>query len=118
MGHKIYSSALIVAFTLLAAIDLSGQAMARSARCALSGAVRYQGKCEFTNEGASFSLSPMGRSSFPGGINPVSVAVVSPGVAEVRGLTRDGVNSRWGVARRSKRDPACWMGNDFRICAY
>jgi hypothetical protein len=47
----------------------------------------------------------------------ISVSVVRPGVAEVRGLTKRGINSRWGEARRSKSNRACWVGEDFKICA-
>lgn len=43
----------------------------------------------------------------------VSIVEMSPGIAEVSGLTQDGINSRWGQARR---DGACWSGEDFRIC--
>lgn len=99
-------------------ICLSDSAMARPVKCVITGSIQFKGKCDFTSAGASFSLAPIGRASFPGGVNPVNVAIVSPGVAEVRGLTREGINSRWGEARRSTRDPACWAGSDFRICAY
>jgi len=47
----------------------------------------------------------------------ISVTMISPGVAEVRGLTRAGINSRWGEARRSTQDRSCWTGSDFQICA-
>jgi hypothetical protein len=46
----------------------------------------------------------------------VSVALLR-GMAEVRGLTVDGINSRWGSARRNVNNPACWDGADFQICA-
>ncbi|WP_017295364.1 hypothetical protein [Geminocystis herdmanii] len=46
------------------------------------------------------------------------MAIIKSGVAEVRGLTTAGINSRWGEARRSKSDKACWVGDDFTICAY
>lgn len=96
-------------------VDASG----RPARCVIdSSGERYAGGCDFQQEGAGFSLSPLGRSGFPGGIDPITVYVTSPGTAEVRGLTKDGVNSRWGEAKRSKKDPACWVGADFSICAY
>ena len=102
---------------LMTAVGVNA-AHARPVRCVLTGSIPYTGKCDFTHAGASFSLSPIGRASFPDGVNPVSVAIVAPGVAEVHGLTREGINSRWGEAHRSKRDPACWEGSDFRICAY
>ncbi len=43
----------------------------------------------------------------------ISVTEMSPGTAEVSGLTKDGINSRWGEARFDGR---CWTGDDFRIC--
>ncbi len=95
-------------------------AEARPARCvvASAGSPTWRGACDFRAEaGGSFSISPA-RGSFPGGIDPISVFMIRPGVADVRGLTRDGINSRWGEARRSRRDPACWVGEDFSICAY
>jgi hypothetical protein len=51
-------------------------------------------------------------------ITDISVYIVSPGIAEVRGLTIYGNNSRWGPAIRSKKDLACWTGSDFEVCAY
>lgn len=112
------TSRVIAGFLASAAMLFSHIAEARPVRCVITGSVQYAGKCDFIGSGGSFSLSPIGRASFPGGINPLSVAIDTPGVAEVRGLTRDGINSRWGEARRSKKDPACWEGSDFRICAY
>ncbi len=43
----------------------------------------------------------------------ISVTEIDPGTAEVSGLTKDGINSRWGEARF---DGKCWSGDDFRIC--
>ena len=43
---------------------------------------------------------------------------MQPGVAEVYGITTSGINSRWGPARRSSKDKACWVGTDFSICVY
>lgn len=98
-------------------------AFARDARCRIeeNRRVVFEGICDFTPDGrqGSFGLSPRGGGQGPlyGPILSVSVWVTEPGVAEVRGLTRDGINSRWGAARRSTSDPACWDGEDFRICA-
>jgi len=116
MSHRFNLFLFVMLVLMMIGADM---ALARPARCVIAGSgMNYRGKCDFAASGGSFSISPIGRASFPGGINPVSVAVVAPGVAEVRGLTRDGINSRWGEARRSQRDPACWVGSDFRICAY
>jgi len=97
-------------------------AMARDARCEItsSGRVVFNRICDFQPDGrdGSFSLSPRnGAGALYGDILSVSVSVISPGLAEVRGLTRAGINSRWGQARRSQSDPACWAGEDFRVCA-
>ncbi len=83
------------------------------------GRVQVNGPCRFTpDQGGSFTLenADQNRPLF-GTILMVTVSVVSPGTAEVRGLTRQGVNSRWGEAQRSNDDRSCWVGSDFRICA-
>lgn len=95
-------------------------AEARTARCVVTseGNPTWRGACNFLAErGGSFSITPL-RGAFLEGIEDISVSLISPGVAEVRGLTSDGINSRWGEARRSRRDPACWVGEDFSICVY
>ncbi|HET8540172.1 MAG TPA: hypothetical protein VFL83_09910 [Anaeromyxobacter sp.] len=82
--------------------------------------VDLDGPCRFLPEGkrGSFSLSALdGQQPLFEGILVLSVTVVAPGKAEVRGVTAEGINSRWGEARRSKADPACWTGSDFEICA-
>jgi len=93
----------------------------RAARCVLSGGAEtpYSGPCLFAAEkGGSFTVTPAGRRTFMGDVAGVSVYVAGDGSAEIRGLTRDGVNSRWGEARRSRRDRACWQGSDFKVCVY
>ena len=80
--------------------------------------VEYSGDCLFFQEAnGSFSISKSEGNILPTTTN-VSVYVVSPGVADVRGLTVHGINSRWGEAQRSAKDPACWTGADFEVCAY
>jgi len=109
---------LVVAALALALV--ATPAAARPARCVLhsAGATVWRGACDFMPDGGgSFAVRPL-RGRFPGGIDPLSVSIIAPGMAEVRGLTRDGINSRWGEAHRSRRDPACWVGEDFSICVY
>lgn len=84
------------------------------------GKLEFNGRCRFMPDGGngSFSVSTAsGQGALYGEILVVTVSVISPGVAEVRGLTKAGINSRWGEARRQARDRACWAGSDFRICA-
>jgi hypothetical protein len=113
----------LLAFAGLAlAAERSGPPRGKEARCTIrqGGEIVLDGPCEFLAEGKSGSFSLWARGGqgelFPG-ILDVSVTVVSPGVAEVRGLTAAGINSRWGAARRSTKDRACWTGTDFEICA-
>lgn len=87
------------------------------------GEVQFSGKCRFVPEaGGSFSLmDAAGKDRFYGTIGMVSVYLTGQDAAEVSGLVLDksgGHNSRWGEARRSQEDRACWDGADFRICAW
>lgn len=101
---------------------LTASAEARDAGCRIEtgGRVVLDRTCNFEPDGrdGSFVLSPRGgQGALFAGVSMITVSVIEPGVAEVRGLTRDGINARWGTARRSPRDGACWQGDDFRICA-
>jgi hypothetical protein len=89
-------------------------------KVSFAGSVAFSGPCLFSPEaGGTFSIaSPAGQGELYGGISIVTVVVVAPGEADVFGLTSAGINSRWGPARRSTIDPACWTGSDFKVCAY
>jgi hypothetical protein len=96
---------------------------ARDASCIVqsAGKVVLNQTCDFQplDGNGSFSLSSRRSKQdvlFPD-VAVLSVTIIKPGTAEVRGLTKDGINSRWGEARRSTKDGACWEGGDFRICA-
>ena len=109
--------AAVAVFALAAPVP----AKSKPARCVIASAgnPEYRGPCSFAAEkGGSFDLSPLGRKLFSGEISSISVFLTGKGEAEVSGLTKAGINSRWGAARRSRRDAACWDGADFRICVY
>jgi|WetSurMetagenome_2_1015567.scaffolds.fasta_scaffold00578_5 hypothetical protein len=118
----------VVVAVLLLLIGSQAMAADRTVKCRIDSAndegktvAVYKGKCLFSAEkGGSFSLSnPVsGNKPLYGSILMVNVYVVSNGVAEVRGLTKDGINSRWGEAKRSSKDKACWVGEDFSVCAW
>lgn len=116
------ASALMLAAVLTGACAVT-PALARDAGCRIeqAGRVVLDRTCDFQPEGrdGSFTLSARGGADVPlfRGVSVVSVMIIEPGLAEVRGLTTSGINSRWGTARRSDRDRACWQGDDFRICA-
>ena len=94
-------------------------AEAKPAHCVVESGPGYVGPCTFSRFGGngSFTLSRPKQPILPN-ITTISVTMTRPGEAEVRGLTTWGVNSRWGSATRSRSDAACWLGTDFRICAY
>lgn len=97
---------------------VAAPAKAKTASCKIKSADgRYTGPCAFTPTGkGSFSVAVPARGRKAMGATDVSVDMVGPGKAEVRGLTTDGINSRWGTATRSKKDRACWVGQDFSVC--
>jgi hypothetical protein len=116
-------AALALALALLApvACPVAAHAAPKTARCVITSAGEkpYSGPCSFRPESkGSFTVDPVGKRLFFPDIVDVEVSLTGPGTAEVRGLTTSGINSRWGAARRSRRDPACWDGRDFRVCVY
>jgi len=118
-----FSLAAIAASALVFAWPAPAPAQgAKIATCQVysGGKLAYNGRCRFTPEdGGSFTIehAEPNRTVFYGEIVSITVSIVSPGTAEVRGLTRQGVNSRWGTAQRSNDDRSCWEGSDFKICA-
>jgi hypothetical protein len=115
----------LAAVAALALALVAAPALAKTARCDIrTSDGRYAGPCAFTlAAGGSFSIDPVGRSDFfthakdDPGITDISVDITGSH-AEVSGLTTDGINSRWGPAKRSGKDRACWIGSDFSICVY
>ncbi len=112
----------VLPMVTLALLSLSSPAGAkwRTVRCLLeSGGERYSGPCQFSAEkGGTFSLQTVKAGGTLLGATVVTVAMLGDGTAEVRGLTKDGVNSRWGDVSRSKSDRACWEGEDLKVCAW
>ncbi len=104
----------------LPAAAQSGGNRTVSCRIESAGTPVYSGKCRYTAAGGgSFHLdNPAEGRPLTGPIVSVSVTIGAPGVAEIRGLTQAGINSRWGEAKRSAGDRACWVGSNFRVCAW
>lgn len=108
----------ICGIVTLALLPLSAFSATKTANCEVYSANdTYKGKCIFSSEkGGHFSIrKPKGQ--ILDGITDINVYIIEKDVAEVRGLTTHGINSRWGEARRSSSDRACWVGSDFEICA-
>lgn len=93
----------------------------RLVRCSVKseGSRAYVGQCRFHSEGGgSFTLDPARGRFLTATVTSVTVYLTGRAAAEVSGLTSEGVNSRWGEAKRSRKDLACWTGADFEICAH
>ena len=111
-----------IALALVAGAPSEGLAKEKVAYCRIESgrSPAFNGKCLFNGSpDGSFHLGNVDPNKpLFGEIELVNVAIISPGLAQVRGLTKAGVNSMWGEAHRSVSDRACWEGGDFRICAY
>lgn len=108
----------LLGVAILVTLPMTALSATKTATCEVyTSDDSYKGKCIFQSEkGGSFSIKkPKGE--ILDGISDISVYVVKKGVAEVSGLTTYGNNSRWGTAVRSSSGKACWVGDDFTICA-
>jgi hypothetical protein len=111
---------LIVAIVGMA---VASPAQAKTARCVVTveGRTMMNGPCKFQREDGegSFSLSAVNpRAWLTFEVSSLALSVTEPGLAEVFVVGERA--SRWGTARRSKADKACWIGSagNFKICAY
>lgn len=114
-------SRLVLAAATVASVMIAVPALAKPARCVISSASgpAYRGPCIFTPEGGGgFTLTAPRQGYLGSHLIAVTVQVTAPGEAFVRGMEKGYPNSAWGGAKRSRRDPACWIGADFSICAY
>ncbi len=114
---------VLFAFLMLFITDHHSIAADRIVKCQIDSNTKtaYKGNCLFLpEEKGSFTLAnPTDRQKrLYGEISMVSVYIVENGVAEVYGLVKGGINSRWGTANRSSKDKACWEGSDFKVCAW
>ena len=111
---------ILTAAALLVGLTVAAPASAKVAHCVIdSEGSSYDGPCNYVvAKGGTFTVTPLRGRYIGGETLSITVYMIRTGVAEVRGLTDSGINSRWGEARRSRRDRACWVGEDFSVCAY
>ena len=113
----------IAGLAILLLIGLTATTVqAKIATCEISsgGDVLYKGKCnfQFIKNNGSFSIRHPTRHTIVDEVTDISVYITGKSMAQVRGLTVYGNNSMWGDAVRSKKQKACWVGSDFKICAW
>ena len=92
----------------------------KSATCQINegGRQLYKGKCQFEAQGSgSFYIS---HPSFVQkvGVEGLMVIVERKNQAVVQATRIGGGGSIWGEAIRSQTQKACWVGNNFKICAW
>lgn len=115
-----YLSTLVFS-TILLILGISQPVSAGEAFCVIKGSnnqVFFSDKCNFHQFGGNGSFWIEAKSGLIAERESISVNIIKPGMAEVYGVTTAGINSRWGEAKRSNSDKACWVGDDFTICAY
>jgi hypothetical protein len=121
LGLALAFGSLVAALAALASTGAVAAEPGRAALCILeqNGVTVFAGRCRLqsSSEGG-FTVTAVRAQPLLPGITAVSVSPLRPALAEVRGLTLQGVNSRWGRAVRSSEDPACWVGVDFAVCMY
>lgn len=109
-------------FLVISTFSSMNLALEKVVRCQVDsgGNPDFKGQCLFMSEkGGSFSLRNINKSKpIIEGVTDINVYILDKDVADVRGLTIDGINSRWGDAHRSTKDKACWVGTDFKVCAW
>ena len=78
----------------------------------------YKGKCQFEAQGGGsvyISHPSFVRSV---GVEGLMVVVERKNQAVVQATRIGGGGSMWGEATRSQAQKACWLGSDFKICAW
>lgn len=107
--------------SVLFLVQIPQSVRAADAFCVVKGVENktlFSGDCIFEQYSGNGSFSIESPRGLIAGYSSIGVSIIEPGIAEVRGLTTNGINSRWGEAVRSSSDKACWVGSDFTICAY
>jgi hypothetical protein len=107
-------------FCLAMLISLSAFSDDKLVKCEISSSgQKYIGDCKFSpQKGGTFTLSNTisGKTLGKTGISSVTVFISAKDIAQVSG-EMGGSISRWGQAKRSPKDKACWIGDDFKVCA-
>ena len=108
------------AVLLVAMAANSASAVEREARCVITSrdAPAWRGPCNFSSgRGGSFTLSSVDGRGLDN-MSDFSLRIISPGVGRASYMMMSGRHEEGGILRRSRRDPACWVGRDYSICVY
>ena len=122
-GTKMKNYKIIAGLISFAAVfGVSNAANAKSAKCDIIWyGSRYVGPCDFTSgKKGSFDIDLPGDTYRTHDVpNSIYMYVTSPGRGVVGWIAPTGrLLEASEPVRRDPRKPACWAGDEFRICAY
>jgi hypothetical protein len=91
----------------------------RVARCVIASraAPAWAGPCHFSAQrGGGFAISAI-RGDM-NGMSDFALDITAPGRGRGEYMMSSGRHEDGGTLRRSRRDPACWVGRDYSVCVY
>jgi len=118
MKLQISKTILIPATALI--LGLCAQtSFAKTATCQIDeqGRTTFKGKCNFhaDPDGSFYITNSNPNRPLMRNVMDVTVNIVEKDFADVHSSLKNGDSSRWGQAKRTK---ACWIGSDFKVCAW
>lgn len=119
LSKNLFSKKMSILLTTVALAVCSQASFAKSATCQIDekGKTTFKGKCNFyADSDGSFTITntnsnrPLIRN-----ITDITVTINEKDFANVHSTSKSGNEIRWGQAKRTK---ACWVGSDFKVCAW
>lgn len=107
-------------FLVVFVLSMSNAYAAKDATCQIDegGRTLYKGKCQFEPQGGgSFYISHPNITKKIS-VEGIMVLIESKDQAVVQATKLGGGGLMWGEATRSQKQKACWLGRDFKICAW
>jgi hypothetical protein len=135
MNHnKMKNYKIIASLVCLAAVfGVSNAAHSKAAKCEIAmigwmGPDKYVGPCDFIpGKNGSFTLRGPKGDFLIEFVERIRLEILRPGVARAQtygfpnsadfSMEHRGNSGPW-IVRRDTKKPACWVGEDVRICAY
>lgn len=115
---------LMIAAAFSGLVIFSSAAEAKAARCVLNGFMDqpYDGPCDFKPlKGGSFSVVGSGsRDDWidKSGYQVIRLIVTGNGRGRLEGRAGSAMYVDLATVARDRNAPACWEGDDYRICVY
>lgn len=122
MERHIMRKLFMIAAAFIGLAAFSSAAEAKTARCVLNGFMDqpYDGPCDFKPlKGGSFSVVGIRDDWFDkSGYQVVRLTVTVNGRGRLEGRAGSAMYVDIATVARDRNAPACWAGDDYRICVY